>query len=226
MDGTMADPAAVVAAAQAPAATAVTNGDPEGYNGGPGGNGFPNGYGGPPNDHGPQGGAPGHSWGHDRVLYRPRRRGEGPPGGGPPYDDGGGDSSSVDSSWHRRRRNHSASTWPWNPDGSSTYARRMRTSLHLHPSPKPWQWKEWVVQPASEICRLISPHGPKGLGWIAKAENLEGIPDTAMQKSDEFPRLGCHNRDGNIQKRRSGVPGTRYPDERVLGSRNLQRRCR
>ena len=65
----------------------------------------------------------------------------------------------------------------------------MHYNLTLGPFPRPWEWREWAIALNTELCRVVAPYGPQVMEWLAKAEDLDGVPDKDLRQSDEFPRL-------------------------------------
>ena len=65
----------------------------------------------------------------------------------------------------------------------------MQTSLALKAFPKPWEWKDWVAALHLEVARLVAPHGARVMSWLGRAEQLDAVSDSALEDSEEFPRL-------------------------------------
>ena len=70
---------------------------------------------------------------------------------------------------------------PWLPGGSSVYERKLHGNIHLKSLPQPWEWRDWMAHLDGE---LNMPNRS-----CVKADDTHVVPDVALRKSGEFPKL-------------------------------------
>ena len=83
--------------------------------------------------------------------------------------------------------------------------------------------KDWVPTLHLEVARLVAPHGSRVMTWLGKAEQLDIAPASALEDSEEFPRLDVLLAEELFKKADSGCQELSTRTKSLRGARLTNR---